>query len=87
MSQSRKIRFAPDDNNIIELRNGTKVTRGLIRDESFNGYCVVTNDSHSLNIGDLVDMSINSIQNGRGEVVRIDPFDDVLVKIGVSILS
>jgi len=83
----RRMRFSPDENNIIELHYGNKVIRGLIRDESFNGYCVITNQPFAPCVGDLVELVISGTQCGKGEVVRIEPLDEVLVKIGVTILS
>lgn len=84
--QKRKMRFSPDENNIVELKSGDTVVRGLIRDESFDGLGIVACQTFSLKVGDTVEMKIvDGAFFGRGEVMRIEEFDDVLVKVGVSI--
>ena len=79
------MRFSPDTHNVIQLVCGKIKVNGLIRDESYDGYCIITNYPFLPQIGDSVDILISDIPAGHGKVVRIDPFDGVLVKIGISI--
>lgn len=81
----RKLRFSPDEHNIIQLVSGETKVNGLIRDESFDGYCLIANHPFLLKMGDRVEILISNHPAGHGELVRIDQFGEVLVKIGVSI--
>ncbi len=81
--RERRIRFSPQEECFITLSSDECCAKGLLRDESFNGCCVIFNKIFPFQEGDDVDVCMGELGKYEGKIAWVKEFDDVLVKVGV----